>query len=177
MCGVHLAVLGPDWADAGWGTTVRDGQDASTAFGEFLELWGRLRAETEKEGTVVVVEGERDRRSLRRLGITGTVALVHRGDSMSGTAARLAQRSRHVIVLTDWDNAGGQFARRLKGFLEAEPLTFDLEYRRRLARILRGELVHVEGLHGWARRLAERQGGTLDQFLGPDEPGGDPTTE
>jgi hypothetical protein len=30
---------------------------------------------------------------------------------------------------------------------------------------VRGELVHVEGLHGWARRLAERKGDTLDDRL------------
>jgi 5S rRNA maturation endonuclease (ribonuclease M5) len=148
---------------------MRDGRDALEALEEFRELWAKLRGESEEPGTVVVVEGERDRRSLRRLGLSGSIALVHRGESLSGMAHRLLRHSRRVIVLTDWDNEGGQFARRLKGFLEAERIELDLEYRRRLARILRGELVHVEGLHGWARRLAERQGGSLDQFLaGPE---------
>lgn len=156
---------------------VREGPEAATTLEEFLELWGRLRTESQREGTVVVVEGERDRRSLRRLGLPGAILLVHRGDSLAATAQHLARHSRHVVVLTDWDSEGGQFARRLKGFLEAEPLTFDLEYRRRLARILRGELVHVEGLHGWARRLAERQGGTLDHFLRQAESEGGPPTE
>jgi 5S rRNA maturation endonuclease (ribonuclease M5) len=156
---------------------VRDRGDASGVLEEFLELWGRLRVASLEAGTVVVVEGERDRGALRRLGLSGPVVLVHRGDSLSTTAHRLAQRSRHVIVLTDWDSEGGQLARRLKGFLEAEPIALDLEYRRRLARILRGELVHVEGLHGWARRLAERQGGTLEHFLGRTEPDSDAATE
>jgi 5S rRNA maturation endonuclease (ribonuclease M5) len=150
---------------------MRDGRDAMAALEEFREIWGKLLGESEDPSTVVVVEGERDRRSLRRLGLEGSIVLVHRGDTLSGTAHRLLRQSRRVIVLTDWDNEGGQFARRLKGFLEAERVDLDLEYRRRLARILRGELVHVEGLYGWARRLAERQGGSLDQFLagtGPD---------
>jgi 5S rRNA maturation endonuclease (ribonuclease M5) len=149
----------------GKGTTVRNGRDAVAALGEFRELWGKLLGESEEAGTVVVVEGERDRRSLRRLGLEGPIVLVHRGETLSGTAHRLLRHSRRVIVLTDWDNEGGQLARRLKEFLEAERLELDLDYRRRFARILRGELVHVEGLHGWARRLAERQGGSLDQFL------------
>lgn len=149
---------------------MREGGDVSGVLEEFLEVWDRLRTASVEAGTVVVVEGERDRRALRRLGLTGPVVLVHRGDSLSTTAHQLAQRSRHVIVLTDWDREGGQLARRLKEFLEAEPLDLDLEFRRRLARILRGELVHVEGLHGWVRRLAERQGATLDHFLGRTEP-------
>jgi len=149
---------------------VRNGRDALAALEEFRELWGKLRGDATEVGTVVVVEGERDRRSLRRLGLEGPIALVHRGETLSGTAQRLVRQARHVIVLTDWDNEGGQFARRLKEFLEAEQLKLDLDYRRRLARILRGELVHVEGLHGWARRLAERQGDSLEQFLAETAP-------
>ena len=156
---------------------MRTGRSAEPLLDEFLELWGRLRAESVLAGTVVVVEGERDRRSLRRLGLSGPIVLVHRGDSLASTAHRLARGSRRVIVLTDWDTEGGHLARRLKEFLEAEPLSFDLEYRRRLSRILRGELVHVEGLHGWARRLAELRGAPLEHFL-PDgaESGDDDAT-
>ena len=155
---------------------MRDGRDTLQALEEFRELWGKLRSECVEAGTVVVVEGERDRRSLRRLGLEGRIALVHRGETLSGTAHRLVRQSRRVIVLTDWDNEGGQLARRLKEFLEAERLELDLDFRRRLARILRGELVHVEGLHGWARRLAERQGGSLEQFLAGTEPDGERPT-
>jgi len=152
---------------------VPGGRTDDEPFFAFLELWARLRVESLEAGCVIVVEGERDRRSLRRLGLAGPVTLVHRGDSLATTAHRLARQSRRVIVLTDWDGEGGLLARRLREFLEAEPVSLDLEYRRRLARILRGELVHVEGLHGWARREAERHGATLDHFVdGPGEPDG-----
>ncbi len=144
---------------------MRNGRDAEVAFGEFVELWRKLKVESEEEGAVVVVEGVRDRRSLRRLGLGGPVVLVHRGETLSKTAYRLVGHGHRVIVLTDWDREGGLFARRLKEFLEAERIDLDLDYRRRFARILRGELVHVEGLFGWARRLAERQGEPLEQFL------------
>ncbi len=144
---------------------MRSGRSSDEPFQEFLDLWGRLRSESLRTGTVVVVEGERDRRSLRRLGLAGPIVLVHRGDSLAATAHRLARLSRRVIVLTDWDGEGGHLAHRLKEFLESEPLELDLDYRRRFARILRGELVHVEGLHGWAQRLAEKQGAPLDHYL------------
>lgn len=144
---------------------MRAGRDEAGSLSEFLELWSRLRADSLEPATAVVVEGERDRRSLRRLGLAGPIVLVHRGDSLATTANRLARECRHVIVLTDWDTEGGHLAHRLQEFLGAERLRLDLEYRRRLARIVRGELAHVEGLHGWARRLAERSGATLDHFL------------
>jgi 5S rRNA maturation endonuclease (ribonuclease M5) len=149
---------------------MRDGPDAEETLEEFLKLWDRLRTETEEGAAVVIVEGERDRRALRRLGLEGPITLVHRGETLSATAHRLVRGGQRVIVLTDWDGEGGQFARRLKEFLEAEEVPLDLEFRRRFARILRGELVHVEGLHGWARRLAERQGRSLEVLLAADRP-------
>ncbi len=148
-----------------------NGRDRSDPLTEFLRLWHRLRSESAEVGTVVVVEGERDQTSLRRLGLPGPIVKVHRGRALAGTAHDLVGRSRRVIVLTDWDTEGGHLARRLREFLEAERLHLDLEYRRRLARIVRGELVHVEGLHGWARRLADRKGESLDDLLGSVESG------
>jgi len=138
-------------------------QGTASAFEEFVELWARLRSESERPRTVVVVEGERDRRSLRRLGWAGEIALVHRGARLGGIAQGLADGPRKVIVLTDWDSEGGQLARRLKEFLESDVPELDLEYRRRLARVLRGEVVHVEGLYGWARRTAEKLGRSIDE--------------
>jgi 5S rRNA maturation endonuclease (ribonuclease M5) len=132
---------------------------------DFVRLWRDLRTESEEEGTVIVVEGERDVRSLRRLGVQGRIATVHRGRTLSGTAHDLVGGARRVIVLTDWDAEGGHLARRLKEFLESDRPSLDLDYRRRLARIVRGELVHVEGLHGWARRLAERGGASIDDLI------------
>lgn len=145
--------------------TIRSGPAPADPLDEFVRLWRDLRAESEVSGTVIVVEGERDLRSLRRLGVPGRIVTVHRGRSLSGTAHDLVGSARRVIVLTDWDSEGGHLARRLKEFLESDRPSLDLEYRRRLARILRGEVVHVEGLHGWARRLAERHGDTLDDRL------------
>jgi len=141
---------------------------ATDAFDGFLDLWSRLRADSAEPGTVVVVEGERDARSLRRLELTGPIVLVHAGRTLSETAHALAARARRVIVLTDWDTEGGHLAQRLREFLEAEGPVLDLDSRRRLARILRGELVHVEGLYGWARRQAEKRGDPLDLVLARD---------
>lgn len=136
----------------------------------FLKVWQALRMESVESSTVIVVEGDRDRKSLRRLGIRGPIALLHHGQAVGTTAQQLTRRGGLVIVLTDWDTEGGHLAHRLKEFLEADSVRLDLEYRRRLAVILRGELVHVEGLARWAQRMAERAGAPLDHFLTDLEP-------
>lgn len=128
-------------------------------------MWERLVEACRAPGTILVVEGERDRRAVRRLGVDGPVRLVHRGATLSGVAHRLAEEARCVIVLTDWDVEGGHLAHRLTEFLQSMPLTLDLDTRRRLARLLRGELTHVEGLYGWARRTAEAAGTPIEAWL------------
>jgi len=140
-------------------------RDPATVLEQFWDVWTRLLGDSRLPGTVVVVEGERDRRSIRRLGLSGPVVLVHRGRTLSETAQHLAATSRRVIILTDWDTEGGHLAQRLKEFLGAGSSGPDLEHRRKLARVLRGELVHVEGLYGWASRTAGKADRSLAQLL------------
>jgi len=145
--------------------SVSVGRDPVALFEGFWELWSRFLQESRAPGTVVVVEGERDRRALRRLGVKGAIVLVHRGRTISETANVLSSTARHVIILTDWDTEGGHLAQRLREFLGGGRPGPDLEYRRRLARILRGELVHVEGLYGWATRTGEKANRSVATLL------------
>jgi 5S rRNA maturation endonuclease (ribonuclease M5) len=153
---------------------MRSGNGSTATLERFVEQWQRLRSASAQPGTVVLVEGERDRRAVRRLGLPGAVETLHAGRSLSETAHALVQHGRRIVVLTDWDNEGGHLAHRIGDFLKAERLELDLDTRRRLALILRGELVHVEGLYGWARRLAESAGESIEQRLddGDESPTG-----
>jgi 5S rRNA maturation endonuclease (ribonuclease M5) len=171
MCGLGHRRPGPAWGPGP--ATMPADRDPGEAFEAFVALWQRLLAEGRRPGTTVVVEGERDRRAVRRLGWAGGVAIVHRGQPLSATAQRLVDGHGRVIVLTDWDSEGGTIARRLREFLTADRVALDLDYRRRLAYLLRGELVHVEGLYGWVRRNAERYRVPLESIVDaePDEAG------
>ena len=102
---------------------------AAPAFEEFLELWSALITESGKAGTVILVEGDRDRVSLRALGIHGPILLIHRGVRLGTLAHDLTRASRRAIVLTDWDATGGQLAQRLRDFLAPGPVVVDLEFR------------------------------------------------
>jgi 5S rRNA maturation endonuclease (ribonuclease M5) len=135
------------------------------AWDEFHQLWEEFLSSASDDSTVVVVEGVRDRRSLRRLGVSGRVVLFHSGRGLSELTRSLTKPGQRVIVLTDWDREGGHLAHRLTELLIAEGVQVDVELRRRLARALRGEVAHVEGLAGWARRNAERAGAPLDHWF------------
>lgn len=131
---------------------------------EFVGLWKELLRDASERGTAVLVEGERDERSLRALGISGRIVRLHRGQPLSELARDLAKECRRVIVLTDWDSAGGALAQKCKDLLSGV-LRVDLEHRRRIALAVRGEVVHVEGLRHWAGRLADRSGASLSDYL------------
>ncbi len=150
---------------------MADSSDRDEAWEEFLEVWCDLRAAAAIPGTVVVVEGERDRAALSALYIRGDIVALHNGRPLAHVAHQIAERARTVVILTDWDTKGGQLARRFRVFLEAMPLTLDLDSRRRLSKAVRGEVAHVEGLAGWARRSADRVGTTVETALDEAELG------
>ena len=110
---------------------MRNGNDPALTLDAFVELWQRLRVASTEPGTIVLVEGERDRRSVQRLGLAGPVVTVHRGRTLSETAQSLLHMARRVVILTDWDTEGGHLAHRLAEFLQPEHLELDLETRRR----------------------------------------------
>jgi 5S rRNA maturation endonuclease (ribonuclease M5) len=134
-------------------------------FPEFWRVWRDLLLESQRHGTIFLVEGIRDERSLRVLGIVAPVELVHRGRSLSDLAHRLQHGTREVIVLTDWDATGGELAHRMRELLSDGRLAVNLEFRRRLGIALRGEIVHLEGLGAWASRRAEESGASLEEWL------------
>ncbi|MFZ0831113.1 MAG: toprim domain-containing protein [Thermoplasmata archaeon] len=137
---------------------------------DFLKLWQEFLLHANDPSTVVVVEGARDRRSLQRLGITGRVVLLHSGRGLSQLTRSLSDSGHRIVVLTDWDREGGHLAHQLTELLAAEGIQVDAEFRRKLSRALRGEVAHVEGLAGWARRSAERAGAPLEHWLADPAP-------
>jgi 5S rRNA maturation endonuclease (ribonuclease M5) len=141
---------------------IGDERDAAP---EFWKVWRELLAEVRDPRTVVLVEGVRDRRALEALGVRRSVQLVHRGQPLAEVAGSFGASVREVIVLTDWDAAGGEFARRLRDLLSGGPARVNLDFRRRIGVALRGEIVHLEGLAAWAGRRSEEEGLTLEERI------------
>ncbi|MBI2077483.1 MAG: topoisomerase [Euryarchaeota archaeon] len=122
----------------------------------YERLWACLEAlRLDNASTPVLVEGVRDERALRALGLRGTIHLYNVGRSLAATAERLARSHKRVILLLDWDRTGGNLARRLQEQLHAQ-VELDLSYRKELATV--SQVRCVEDLPAALRNWRNRAG-------------------
>ena len=102
----------------------------------------------------IIVEGERDVRALRALGILGEIRPINRGTTVFALCEDLARDHRKAIILTDWDVRGGRLARQLRVGLAANAVRYDDEVRARLTKACRKEISDVESLDRFVERIA-----------------------
>ncbi|MGC9514741.1 toprim domain-containing protein [Methanocrinis sp.] len=108
--------------------------------------------EASEAGAAMIVEGERDERSLRELGVEGPVVRAARRPALD-VAEEAARDYRDVVVLTDWDRAGEELARRMEQHLQPTRARVDLDTRERLKRMVRREIKDVESLSRFVERV------------------------
>lgn len=107
----------------------------------------------ENDHTPVLVEGVRDQRALRRLGLGGRILVYNAGRSLPAVADHLAREHGRIILLMDWDRTGGHLAKRLSEHLHGQ-VRLDLSYRRELAVV--SQVRTVEDLPAALRHLQHR---------------------
>ncbi len=70
----------------------------------------------------VIVEGPRDKRALKKLGLVGEIITFHRGKPMYEFCEDVAVHHDRLVLLMDWDTEGerlqGKLGRELKGHWE-----------------------------------------------------------
>jgi 5S rRNA maturation endonuclease (ribonuclease M5) len=111
---------------------------------EFEELVEKLRRDSE-DGVPIIVEGERDARSLRILGIMGEIIPVK---SIRELRRRLEARGvRSVILLFDLDQEGEKLMRLVKRSLEGVVGEINTRYWLRLKTFKKLGFTQVEHLH------------------------------
>jgi len=108
--------------------------------------------EASGEGAAIVVEGERDERSLRELGVEGPIVRAARRPALE-VAEDGVMGYEEVVILTDWDRAGDELARRIELHLRGMGARVDTETRERLKRMVRREIKDVESLSGFVERV------------------------
>jgi 5S rRNA maturation endonuclease (ribonuclease M5) len=122
-------------------------------YDELEELISSL-LEASSEGTAIIVEGRRDERALRSLGLRGPVILASRRSALA--LAEEASRSyKKIILLTDWDEKGDEMARGLDLYLRSAGLHADLDIRSKLKRLVKKEIKDVESLDLYVERMRE----------------------
>jgi len=66
----------------------------------------------------IIVEGEKDVSSLKKLGISGEILTTNSGLSLIDFCDIIAKKYREIILLTDWDKKGGFLHHKIKKNLE-----------------------------------------------------------
>lgn len=112
---------------------------------EFFDAIEELK-ELSKEGWVVVVEGAKDLRALRGIGVEGEI-LVFSG--FLNTAERL--NGRKVIILTDYDAEGFEIEKGLLRALSSYGNVPNVDLRRRIFRYIKKEITKVEELERFVK--------------------------
>ncbi len=108
---------------------------------ENLDEWlERLKAISEREGTVIVVEGKRDAQKLQKLGIKNIYQI--KGKRFYDILEDL-ENSSYVVILTDLDKQGEKMFSRLKYILEREGIPTDGRFRQMLKK---SGIKHIEDI-------------------------------
>ena len=118
---------------------------ARVRFERLQKLIERINYEAEKGG-VIVVEGARDRESLRTMGIKGKILCLQSSRRNTISFAEQLDGERSVIVLMDFDRQGVFLANRLGRILNPQNVHANLVLWRELRSLTRSELRSIEEL-------------------------------
>jgi len=103
----------------------------------------------------IIVEGSRDVKALREIGVVGIVKTVNTGTGIINFCEALSAEHDSFIILTDWDRKGGQIAHHLQIGFESVDAKYDTQIRARVAMLVKKEIKDVESLPSYLERLRE----------------------
>jgi 5S rRNA maturation endonuclease (ribonuclease M5) len=116
------------------------------------KLIDRISYESQR-GVVIVVEGIRDRDSLRNIGIPGRILCLQNSRKNAVRFVEELHDVNEVIILTDFDREGVFLAKRLARILNAENIRNNLIFWRDLRRLARSDIRSIEELPKYYQRL------------------------
>lgn len=125
---------------------------AQIRYERLQKLLQRLNNEAE-DGSVIVVEGARDKKSLESMGIKGKIVCIQSSRRSTYSFAEQFDRERNVIVLMDFDRQGVFLANRLTRVLNSQSIHANLVLWRELRNLTRSELRSIEELPRLLERL------------------------
>ncbi|MBC2699036.1 MAG: DNA primase [ANME-2 cluster archaeon] len=97
------------------------------------------------KGAVIIVEGKRDRKALRALGITGDIELGTK-KSILVFCEDVAREYNNVIVLTDWDEKGDKLASLMEGYLRSTSAAVNMDIRKKIKNLVQKRIKDIESL-------------------------------
>lgn len=120
-----------------------------------VEEFKQVLEEIKKEGKniPILVEGEKDKKALRKLGIRRKIITLNKGISLTDFCDKLAKKYRRIIIITDWDRKGGFLRHKIQKNLEGR-VKCNTKYREVFAKNTMTKT--VEGLPSWFKTLSSK---------------------
>lgn len=127
---------------------------------EKLTFWIQRLIDESQSGVVIVVEGSRDERALRRIGVSGLILKANaRRAVLADTLSSLLDQSREAIILTDFDRSGHELAGRISRLLVRSGRTPNMKYWVKINGLVSNEVKDIEGLAVVLEKIKERDTG------------------
>ena len=110
-----------------------------------------------QRGSVMVVEGLRDREALRTMGVPGIILCLQSSRKNAAGFAEELDGVQEVIMLTDFDRQGVHLAKKLARILNSQSVHVNLLLWRDLRRLTKSEIRSIEELPKYHQRLQTKQ--------------------
>ncbi len=104
-----------------------------------------------QSGTIIIVEGIKDKRTLSQLGLKNIFTLSRK--PIFSIIEELAEKKKPVTILTDFDKKGKELYQKLNSSLQKLGVKIDNSFRQFLRRNTR--LSHIEGLASYINNLEQ----------------------
>jgi 2,5-diamino-6-(ribosylamino)-4(3H)-pyrimidinone 5'-phosphate reductase len=122
------------------------------------ELLERLAIQSSK-GITIVVEGQNDIKTLRKLAFSGNMIAAKTRKSFLALATEIEQqKTEEVILLLDFDRRGEEWTRRLTRYLEQTEVKPNTFFWKELRNLIRRDVKDVEGLLPYIITLRKKSG-------------------
>jgi len=108
----------------------------------------------ENKNIPIIVEGEKDKKALRKLDIKRKIITLNKGFSLTDFCDKISKRYKEIIVITDWDRKGGFLRHKIQKNLEGR-VKCNTKYREVLAK--NTMIKTVEGLPAWIKTITDKQ--------------------
>jgi 5S rRNA maturation endonuclease (ribonuclease M5) len=95
----------------------------------------------------IIVEGQNDESTLRKLGAKGKIFRLNTGSSILNFCEEIARKHEEVILLPDWDNKGKQLFKKLIQNFKSTPIKVNDNFWRQFIRCCSKDILSVEYLN------------------------------
>ncbi len=111
----------------------------------FSKLMEEIKYENEFRGMLILVEGIRDLKTLRKFGISGPILCI-KSWKYSDLLDYISLHYSRVLILSDWDPEGERISSKIGKDLESYGIKVERGYREKIKSFARKEVKDVEGL-------------------------------